>query len=217
MVKPLAACALLLFGVCALRAQVVLNLDFTGPNTIVITATGYGPVTDDSAHTYSDGIDLEGLFQPADNPGSFTVVSSTLTTGDSSAGPVYDTAISDSLSESNADLNIWLNELAAPSQTFTFGQPAFSFGTSMTVTFSGLVFSGVDYGVVVAGYSGSTGSPSPQDAFADVAVSTSSTTPIGVYHVTGTAAPEPGTDAMFLAGAAALVFVARRKAALARV
>jgi hypothetical protein len=193
--RALAVLAAPLFGTMALHGQVLLDVDIT-PTTITVTATGVGPVTLDSSHTFNDGIDLEGLFAPGAG-GIITTVASTLTTGDSSTGPVYDTAVTDSLSEPNADLNLY-NE-NTPTESFTFGQPAFALGTSTTLSISGVTFSGIDYGVIVAGYSGfSEGSNNP--------------VPIGVYHVTG-ATPEPSTYAMMLGGLALLGLCVRRKLA----
>jgi hypothetical protein len=185
----------LFLGALSLHAQVLLTVDLSNPFDVVITATGNEPVTTDATHNFFQGFELEGLLAPGTSLLESSI-SSTLTTGDSSTGAIYDDVTSDSLSQPGADLNIYYGYILTPTESFTLGHSAFAAGTSIHLNLGSVSFTNLDYGVIVAG-----------DA-------NNSPVPIGVYHVIGNAAPEPSTYAMIFTGALALAFIARRKQAV---
>ena len=176
----LATAALLLVPVCSAKAQLLLTINDSDPSAVTITATGLYPGTTTS-QLFNNGIDLLGFFETNVGFTQFTVVSSTLTTGDASSGPIYDTAVGDNISTTGNDLTLYSSNPSA-TETFTSGPtgaPAF-IGTA-TLDLAGQSLPAAGVGTIVTGYSG--GSP-------NVA--------IGEWEVTTVGAPEPRTWILLL-------------------
>jgi hypothetical protein len=196
--------ALLLCNASSLSAQVLLTVNESIPNEIVITSTGNVP-SSLASYTFYDGIDLLNLFS-SDASSLYGSASSTLTTGDSNSGPILDGYAGDFVTDGglNGALDLTLfdyetsSQADAPPETFTpnpGGEPAFNLGGTITIPVPGIELTGSG-GNVFAGYSGSPGGP----------------TFIGTYEILGV--PEPSTYALMLGGLTLLGFCLRRKRAL---
>jgi len=186
----LGAAVLLLVSVSAAKAQILLTINDTDPSAVTITATGTGPLTTTS-QLFNNGIDLLGFFTTGEGFTTYTVTSTSLTTGDSSSGPVYDNAVADNLSLENVDLTLYSSNPTA-SETFTTGNPAFAGTLTVDLNGAGVPTVGTS-GVIVTGYSG--GSPNVV---------------VGEWQVVTTSAPEPSTWALLLCALAFVVIVRRR-------
>jgi hypothetical protein len=190
----LVSALLLVLSVSAAKAQILLSINDSDPNAVTITATGTGPLTNTS-QMFNNGVDLLGFFTTDEGFTNFNVTSTTLTTGDSSAGPLYDEAVADNLSNSNVDLTLYsLNPTAT--ESFTVGDPAFSGALTVDVGSAGVPGVGTS-GVIVTGFS--TAQPNVV---------------IGEWQVTpSVSAPEPSTWLLLLGGLALGTFVRRRSRA----
>jgi hypothetical protein len=187
-------------------AQVLLVVNETDPSAVTITATGAASSASVST-TFFDGFDLLNFFNQDASQGGADPNVSTLTTGDSSTGPIFNNDYSDDESttaDGNPpyyDLNIYVSSPTNagqpapgnPTETFTSGSTAF-IGT-MTINLSAYSLSGASTGIVYGGTS-----------FDDAG----SANDIGTYVLE---APEPSTYAMMLGGLVVLGFCVRRKLA----
>ncbi len=153
------AAVLLLTSAAAAKAQILL-VNVTDPNHIVITATGFAS-SQNGAAILADGVDLLNFFQE----GGFTVGdsfptydttssgASSLTTGNSSSGPLYTQASGDNQSVSNVDLNLYQNDTGDTTMTFTNGVAAFSGTLTLNNLTNGVAPKAGDTGEVMVGFS----------------------------------------------------------------
>jgi hypothetical protein len=176
------AAVLLLVSVSAAKAQILLTINDTDPSAVTITATGTGPLTTTS-QLFNNGIDLLGFFTTSEGFTPYTVTSTSLTTGDSSSGPLYDTAVADNISLSNVDLTLYSSSSDA-TETFTTGDPAFAGTLTVDLNGAGVPTAGTS-GVIVTGYSG--GGPNVV---------------VGEWQVATVTAPEPSTWVLLVVGLA---------------
>jgi len=183
-------------SVGAAHAQILLTVDELTPNKVVVSATGNFPSASVSPYLIADGIDLVGLFNTPVGFDTFTVSSTSLTTGDGSSGPVFTEAAGDDYSLSNVDLNLFHNH-SSDTISFTTGQAAFQFSLTLNLSTSLLMKVG-STGEIVTGFSNSDLDGSPN-------------TPIGSWEIIAT--PEPSTWTLML-GCLGLLVLWRRRHAL---
>jgi hypothetical protein len=185
------AAALLLMSACAAKAQILLTINDSDASAVTITATGTGPLTTTS-QLFNNGVDLLGFFTTGEGFTPYTVTSTSLTTGDGSSGPVYDTAVADNISLSNVDLTLYSSSSDA-TETFTAGDSAFAGTLTVDLNGAGLPTAGTS-GVIVTGYSG--GGPNVV---------------IGEWQVApAVSTPEPSTWILLTGGLCFVAIVRRR-------
>jgi len=196
------AAVLLLVSVNAAKAQVLLDVYISG-DVVTITSSGAAMPDATAAATLDQGIDLAGFFQnyptfvnPIGN------VSSTLTTGDGSAGGLtFNTASTDDYGNGSFDNSLNLYGSSAP-ETFTNGVMAFT-GT-LTLDLTGTAAAGFlpsvgSGGAIVTGFESS-----PDNGQS-----------VGSYAVLATpsvTAPEPSAWLLLVLGAGALAIMRNRLA-----
>ena len=178
-----------LLSTSAANAQILLTIDDSTPSHTVITATGALAGASGSS-SLADGIDLLGFFTSQNLTDAVVASPSTLTTGDSSSGPLFTYGYEDNISVGGyVDLNLYQYN-SGSTITFTAGQTAFT--GSMTLDFSSIASKLPSLGTtgnIVTGFSGD----SPNN------------TVIGEYQVV----PEPSTGAMLLICLGTLAFLGR--------
>jgi hypothetical protein len=171
------------------NAQILLTIDDTTPSHTVITATGNFDAASGSA-SLGDGIDLLSFFTSQDLADAVVANPSTLTTGDSSSGPLFTYGFEDNISLAGyVDLNLYQLGSGA-TITFTSGQSAFAGSLTLNLSgVSGLLPAVGSTGTIVTGFSGD----APNN------------TVIGEYEVV----PEPTTGAMLVVCFGTLIFLGR--------
>lgn len=175
-----------LLSTSSANAQFLLTIDDTVPSHTVITATG--AVSSASASlALADGIDLLNFFTAQNLADAVIASPSTLTTGDTSSGPLFTYSIGDNISTGGyVDLNLY-HFGSSSTITFTSGQAAFTGSMTLDLTGASLPAVGTT-GNIDAGFSGDSSHPV-----------------IGEYQVV----PEPTTGAMLLVCVGALAYLGR--------
>jgi hypothetical protein len=184
----------------AVHAQILLTVNTTNPNAVVITATGLGPLMANAVtngYSIGDGIDLLGFFSGQegqtyfDPSGGYAAPTGNLVAASSPSLAFNDAAADyDSSTGDQTALSIF-----GDSGNITFGAGAAAFSGTLTLdlTNTSLRTQVGNHGAILAGYShGGT------------------TTQIGTWEIVGAVqAPEPSTW-LLLAGALVLLPVIRR-------
>jgi len=189
--NPLASLFSIMLGflsISAAHAQILLTIDDSNPSDTIISATGNFPETSVSPGLIADGVDLVGLFTSSVGLGNFTVLSSSLTTGDGSSGPIFTQASGDNYSLQDVDLNLYQNN-TPDTISFTAGQAAFTGTLTLDLSSAPLPPVGSP-GNIVTGYSGNY----PNNTL------------IGQWEVV----PEPSTWILMLGCLGVLAFLRRR-------
>jgi hypothetical protein len=185
-------------SITSAHAQILLTINVSNPSATIIYASGTytgSTLSSGSAGPFLNGIDLLQLFTSTVGSAGFTIASSSLSTGDGSAGPAFDSAFGDNYSFAQgytlidgADLNLF--KFGDSTQmTFTNGDAAFSGNLTLDLSSASLPAPGTT-GNIITGYNG--GTPNVV---------------VGEWVV---AAPEPTTWALLLGGFGALAFLRRR-------
>jgi len=196
------AVVLLLTSAAAAKAQVLLDVYISG-NVVTITSSGALMENSTATATLDQGIDLLNFFNnypTFDNP--LGLISSTLTTGDGSAGVLtFNTAATDDYGNGSFDNDLNLYGSSAP-ETFTTGTLAFSGTLTLDLTGTGeagaLPAVGTS-GAIITGYN----------------TSPDSGQSVGTWQVLAApsvSAPEPSTWLLLLLGVAALAMGRKRLA-----
>jgi len=194
-----------LLSVSAAHAQFLLTINDSNPFAVVITATGTfptSPATGADAGPFNNGVDLLQFFTATQtlNSSSYPIGPTSLTTGDSSSGPVLDYALNDNYSFgkttslSGVDLNLLTFSADSGSgnlMTFTSGSAAFSGTLTLNLYGTPLPSPGAS-GAIVTGANGFTPNTS-----------------IGQWEVVS--APEPSSWALMLVGLGAIAGLRRRR------
>ena len=182
-----------LISAASAQGQILLTVDITNPDAVVFRATVNGPSTSVSSNVFNDGIDLVDFFTANVYTGiSFYASPTSLTTGDGSAGPVFDTGAS-TLSGSeidDVDLDVF-SSTNFSTMSFTTGQPALAGALTFNLSGQPLPVVGTSH-ELLSGYIGS------------------GSTPIGSYLVVE--APEPSTWTLLALGFITLALARGRRA-----
>jgi len=185
-----AAVVLLLLSVCSSNAQIVLTVNISNPNDVVITATG-GLATSTASGNFFDGIDLVGLFNSSVGFTEIAVNSTNLSLGNGSSTQTFTEASGDDASGTEGgefDLNLFHNHV--PDQvSFTENEDAFTGSITLNLTQSS---DGDSTGIIASEISHAGGNVVVFDGGAVV----------GSYQVIE--APEPQSWALLVAGVALL-------------
>lgn len=189
---------LLLASATASKAQILLTVDVTHPDNIIITATGLTSSSPSTSDDFAFGVDLAGLFtsNPVDFT-QFTVTSTSLTLSNGSGTQTFTETAGDNLAgvaDGDNVLNLNLFHNAVP-DTMDFTNNAFN--GSMTVDLT-TAFGGGSTGITDADISRAGGS----------IISIQSGDVVGSYDVV--VSPEPKTWAELVAGIAFLAVIGRR-------
>ncbi len=203
---------LLVLSASAAKAQVLLTVNISNPDQIVITATGNLLTIASTSSRASEGFDLLGLFNSSTNFDNFTVDSTNLTF----SGYIPSTSTSGSLTLTNAegdditganpspnqpDLNLFDNaDVSGTQMVLTNGQTAFTGSMTLDITLGPDTNNdgGTTYSGLTTANINTTGGKIELYGSQEV---------IGSYVVV---TPEPQTWAELIAGIACLGFFRRR-------
>ena len=177
----LAVALLFTLSFSSAKAQVLLTINVYDPNNVTITATGAIPGASGS-DIFLNGVDLLGFFTQNVAFPPYHVVSSSLTTGDASSGPLYDSAIGDNYDSGGNDLALYSSSGGGSTESFTAstsdttGSPAFLGEMILKLNGAPLPTAGTE-GNIITGFSYT----APNNVV------------IGQYDVESVAAPEPSS------------------------
>jgi hypothetical protein len=193
----------------------LLIIDDSNPDAVTFTYTDYNPFRSDSAHTFTQGIDLLNFFAPNTLGSDVFDTFGTLTTFLDGA-PDYDASSSDNVTGDYQDLNIYagfFDPLNGSTENFSTSSPAFT-GTA-TIDLSdeaaNLLPAGT-IGDIYAGFSGELSKGLPEEEIVPNAQAIGGyITFLGDYEII----PEPSQWSLLLLGGAGLLVMRRLRAARA--